>query len=194
MAITLDNDIAATGPDILPADRGAEKRSILQRIDHAIRVIGEVVLIGGLLLGLRVYVFQVFFFSGMAKLDDFEATVQQFGGTEIGFGEYNVEAYLPIGAHTAALLGTFTEIIAPLFVIVGLYARYAAMPLFVMAIMIQFYLGALPSDFGNPFHLTHEFLWFFALIPIMAMGPGVLSGDWLIRNFQGLKRLAGKTA
>lgn len=84
----------------------------------------------------RIYLgYFVFFVSGLAKLDDFEETVELFDVAEDG------EFALPfLPAEPAAYLATAGELILPILLILGLFTRFSAAGLFVMAAVIQFFV------------------------------------------------------
>ena len=74
------------------------------------------------LLGVRFYLFSVFFFAGFNKLKDWESTLFLF--------EY--EYMVPFLRHDiAAYLGTAAEITLPVLLLVGLITPVAAIGLFI---------------------------------------------------------------
>lgn len=120
---------------------------------------------------LRLAVFRVFFWSGLAKLDDWSSTLLLFEN------EYNV----PLLPHTlAAALAASAELGASLLVLAGLLTRLAALPLLGIALVIQFVLGAADPAYNQ---LQH-YLWMALLLTLIARGPGAWSLDaWLERRF-----------
>ncbi len=74
----------------------------------------------------------------------------------------------------ATILGTATELIAPVLLILGLASRFAAATLLVMVATIQFLV------YPNLW-LDHA-LWAAALLFILCRGPGLLSLDRLVGN------------
>jgi putative oxidoreductase len=120
-------------------------------------------------LAVRLYIAQVFFMSGRTKISDWDTTVYLFAS------EYKVPLLPP---EFAAMLGTTFELAMPLFLIVGLAARFAALPLFGMACVIQFVLGAANPDYDS----TEHFYWMFLLAMIVIRGAGTLSLDHVIRK------------
>jgi putative oxidoreductase len=120
-------------------------------------------------LAVRLYIANVFFTSGRTKIADWDSTVSLFES------EYQVPLLPP---ELAAYLGTAFELLMPLFFIVGLASRFAALPLFGMACVIQFVLGGANPDYDNPQH----FHWMFLLAMIVIRGAGTLSLDHLIRK------------
>ena len=65
----------------------------------------------------------------------------------------------------------------PVFLVLGLASRLAALPLIGMTLVIQFVLAADPA-YDNVEH----FYWLFLLGMIVIRGPGVLSLDYLIKR------------
>jgi putative oxidoreductase len=71
---------------------------------------------------------------------------------------------------------TAIELVCPILLVLGLAARLAALPMLVMALVIQFVVGA-----ADPaFHLTEHYYWMFLLAVIVTKGPGRLSLDHLL--------------
>jgi putative oxidoreductase len=123
-------------------------------------------------LAVRIWIGLVFFRSGLEKAKDWDATVFLFKE------EYQLPILPP---EIAAALGMTTEFCMPIFLILGLAARLAAMPLIIMTCVIQFVLGAAMPAYDSPEH----FYWLFLLCAIVVRGPGLLSLDHFIA-----KRLA----
>ena len=122
-------------------------------------------------LAMRLWIARIFFNSGLTKLRDWEATLFLF--------EY--EYQVPVLPHgLAASFATATEIAAPVFLVVGLASRLAAIPMLAMALVIQFALGSVNPAFDNVEH----FYWMFVLAMIVTRGPGRISLDhYLARRF-----------
>lgn len=131
--------------------------------------------VGGPLLDLviRLTMAPVFFRSGLQKLHDWPATVFLFET------EYQVPV-LPPGL--AAVLAAATELTMPVLLVLGLGTRLAALPLFVMAVVIQFVVGAHNPAFDNPQHI----LWMVLLASLVVRGGGALSLDHLIARRWGI--------
>lgn len=119
-------------------------------------------------LAVRLFIAQVFFQSGRTKLKDWDITVSLFAD------EYQVPVLPP---EIAAVLGTTFELAMPVFLVLGLGARFAALPLLGMACIIQFVLGGANPDYDSVEH----FYWMFLLGMIIIKGPGPISLDHLIR-------------
>ena len=77
-------------------------------------------------LCIRLYVGRVFLLSGLSKLGDWDATLALFRD------EYRVPLLPPA---VAALAGTFGETVFPVFLVLGLGARFAALGLTVVNIV-----------------------------------------------------------
>lgn len=118
---------------------------------------------------LRLWIGLVFFRSGLQKLDDWESTLFLF--------EY--EYAVPIlPFELAAYLGTAFELVMPILLFVGLAARMAAVPLLVMAMTIQFVLGANNAAYND----FNHYAWMVFTLVIIMRGPGKLSLDHVIRQ------------
>lgn len=116
----------------------------------------------------RLFIAEVFFRSGRTKIKDWDITVGLFAD------EYKVPVLPP---ELAAALGATFELAMPVFLVLGLGARLAALPLIGMACVIQFVLGAANPDYNS----TEHFYWMFLLGMIVIKGPGPISLDYLIR-------------
>jgi putative oxidoreductase len=118
-------------------------------------------------LFIRVLLFRVFFYAGTAKLGNWSGTLELFEY------EYQVPILPPM---LAAYMGTASELICSVLILIGLASRLATLPLIGITLTIQFVLGA-----ANPVYdqLDH-FLWLGLLAAVLARGPGVLSLDALL--------------
>ncbi len=153
----------------------------LRKVDRVIRILGDVLLIGGLLLAFRVYLFDVFWSSGVTKITDVETQMDIFASDpEVNFYGYNMgEILAPIPVSLSFWAATLTELVAAALVLVGLYARYAAVPIMVVAVVIQFVLGGRGGEYAQ-YQVLTEFLWLFAASLVVALGPGFFSLDRLL--------------
>ena len=121
--------------------------------------------------GVRAWMAEVFFSSGLTKIADWENTLFLFDF------EYAVPL-LPTA--WTAVFATGFEIVMPVFLILGFATRFAALPLLAMAMVIQFVLGADNAAYS---HVTHLY-WMILLATIVLRGGGKLSLDHLIsRHF-----------
>ncbi len=127
-------------------------------------------------LAVRLWIARVFFNSGLTKIHDWASTQFLFAY------EYQVPVLPP---DIAAVIGTSFELGMPVLLVLGLFARLAALPLLGMSLVIQFVLGA-----GNPaYDSVEHFYWMFLLLMIVVRGPGPLSLDHAIARW--LDRRAG---
>ena len=117
---------------------------------------------------LRVWIALVFFKSGLTKIEDFETTIMLFEE------EYQVPMLSP---YFAALSATFFELVMPVALVLGLATRFAAIPLLIMTVVIQFtYMD----------HVQHYY-WGIVLLGLILHGGGKLSADYLIERKYGGK-------
>jgi putative oxidoreductase len=123
-------------------------------------------------LAIRLWLAEVFFRSGLTKIQSWDTTVALFTY------EYHVPLLAP---ELAALLGTAIELVFPVLLAFGLGARAAAAVLFVFNIMAVVSYPDL-SEIG----LKDHQVWGLMLLVPLLHGPGKLSLDHLIR-----RRLAG---
>jgi len=130
-----------------------------------------------ILLLLRLWVANVFFRSGLTKLDDWDTTLLLF--TE----EYHVPLLPPA---LAAMMGTFGETVFSSLLVAGLFGRFAAAGLFVVNLMAVISYPGL-TDMTRQFH----YYWAMLLLVLFAFGPGGLSADHL---WQRWKQSASTTA
>lgn len=123
-----------------------------------------------LLLAARFWMASIFFKSGLLKIQDMGSTVFLF--TEV----HPVPLLAPV---LAAWLATGVELIASTMLAAGLLARLAALPMLAMTLVIQFVVGA-----ADPaFHIREHDYWMFLLGFVIALGPGALSLDAVIRRW-----------
>lgn len=113
----------------------------------------------------RVAVAAVFFKSGLTKIASWELTLQLFQD------EYAVPL-LPV--PVAATLAAATELSMPVFLVLGLGARLAALPLLGMTLVIQLFV--------YPENWAEHLMWASLLLFIATRGAGTLSLDHLIRR------------
>ena len=113
------------------------------------------------LLLLRIWIADVFFTSGLAKINDWESTLALFQY------EHPVPG-LPV--PLAAVMGTGVELICPVLLVLGLGTRFAAIPLLVMVAVIE--LTYMP-------HKDHQ-AWALVLLVLLTVGAGKWSFDALL--------------
>lgn len=117
-------------------------------------------------LGARFYVAQVFFLSGLTKLNDWETTVALFTD------EYQVPVLSPT---LAALAGTAGELVLPVLLLLGLAGRFAALGLFVLNAVAVISLAEIA-----PAALQQHVFWGSLLMALLLWGPGRWSLDRLL--------------
>lgn len=118
-------------------------------------------------LGLRIFPAMVFFQSGRTKVEGL------FTIKDSTYFLFQHEYALPVIPHQlAAVMGTVSEHVLPVLLIIGFLARFSALGLLAMTLVIQtfVYPGA---------WITHG-LWAAALLPTVAYGPGRLSLDYVL--------------
>ena len=125
-----------------------------------------------LFLAIRLWMAEIFFRSGLLK-------IQNLDGAVFLFSEVHPVPFLP--PSLAAYLVTTIELVCPALLALGLAARLAALPMLAMALVIQFVIGS-----ADPaFYLTEHYYWMFLLAVIVTKGPGRLSIDHLLARRLG---------
>lgn len=123
-------------------------------------------------LAVRLWVANVFFKSGLVKIQSWESTVALFTY------EYSVPYLSP---ELAAYLGVFSELFFPVLLAVGLAGRLSAGALFVFNIVAVISYPAL----NGPGLEQHQ-VWGLLLLVSFLHGPGKLSVDhWIGKRFFG---------
>lgn len=121
-------------------------------------------------LGIRLWIANIFFKSGLTKIKTWDSTVMLF--------EYEYE--VPILSPTiAAFLGTAAELALPVLIAVGLAGRVSAFSLFVFNIVAAVsypFLWTPDGAVGLAQHVT----WGILLAVMVAHGPGMFSLDHLL--------------
>lgn len=110
-------------------------------------------------LAARIYIGLDFFRSGLAKLDDFEETLELFE-------EDWVVPLLP--SNVSAYLATAGELVLPIMLFLGLFTRIGAAGLFVMALVIEIFV--FPGT-------VQHYYWMIILAMLVAQGGHKLSLD-----------------
>jgi putative oxidoreductase len=120
-------------------------------------------------LAIRLYVANVFFRSGLLKIDNWDGTLYLFEN------EYKVPLLAPAAA---AWLGTFAELFFPVLLALGLATRFAAFSLFVFNIVAVISFWHVLSQ--NQAALNSHWYWSVLLAVTLFHGPGKLSLDYWI--------------
>jgi putative oxidoreductase len=124
------------------------------------------------LLASRLYVAQVFFMSGLTKLNDWGTTVALFTD------EYKVPFLSPA---VAAVMGTAGELVLPVLLVLGFCGRFAALGLFVVNAVAVIALTEIP-----PAALQQHVFWGWMLACIAIVGTGQWAVDaWLKKRWTG---------
>lgn len=125
-------------------------------------------------LTIRLFMANIFFKSGWLKFQnllnhDWESTVYLF---------QDVFPVPGVPADIAAVAGTTGELVLPILLALGLFARVGAAGMIIMTLVFQFLV---PPEYGiaNPQH----YYWMLLLGVIFVKGPGVLSLDYLLRRW-----------
>lgn len=119
-------------------------------------------------LGVRLWVANVFWKSGVQSLRDWQSTVDLFTY------EFHVPLLSPL---VAAAVGTGVEIIFPVFLALGLAGRFSAGVLFIFNIMAVISYPGL-----NNVGLKDHIYWGILLLVSFLHGPGKISIDQFIRR------------
>jgi putative oxidoreductase len=123
-------------------------------------------------LGLRLYVANVFFKSGLTKIQTWESTLYLFRDV------YQVPLLPP---EFAAYLATGAELGLSVLLVVGLFGRFAAAGLFILNLVAVISYYSELSDAGIYQHLS----WGILLGVLLVMSRGVWSADsWLEKRLQ----------
>ena len=121
-----------------------------------------------LLLAQRLGIAAVFFMSGRTKVDGW-LTVN-----DSAFELFRTDYALPlIKPEIAAYAAAYSEHLFPLLLVLGLFTRFAATALLIMTLVIEIFVY--PDAW--PTHLS----WAGLLLPLIALGGGKLSLDWVLR-------------
>jgi putative oxidoreductase len=121
-------------------------------------------------LGLRLYLANIFWKSGLNKLQSWDSTIALFEN------EYQVPLLSP---HAAAVLGTGAELVLPVLLAAGLAGRFAALALFVFNIVAVISYPDL-----NEVGLKDHVYWGILLLVPLLHGTGKFALDhWLVRRW-----------
>lgn len=127
-----------------------------------------------LLLIIRIYWGWEFFLAGKGKLMDLEKPTDYFQSLGIPF------------PHAQAMLVGATECFGGLLLLVGCCSRLISIPLTILLTVAYLTadLDTVKMVFSDPdkFLAASEFLFLFAVVLVLAFGPGKFSIDWLIKQ------------
>ncbi len=151
-----------------PANSVSIVTSTLDRVQPVVQILQRASPLAD--LALRLWVANVFWKSGLTKIQSFETTVFLFTH------EYHVPLLSP---QVAATLGTFTELFFPVLLALGLAGRFSAAVLFIFNIVAVISYPDL-----NEFGLEQHQIWGLMLLVLVLHGPGKLSIDhWIARRW-----------
>jgi len=119
-------------------------------------------------IAVRLYLFKVFFFSGLTKIQSWDSTVNLFY-------DYNVPL-LP--AETAAAMASAGELILPVLLLTGLFSRPAGIGLFILNAVALYSYSI--QDYANMVGTIDHLLWGFMLLVYVIFGASKFSLDYLI--------------
>lgn len=131
------------------------------------------------LLLMRIWIAIVFWHAGLVKLADPIGTQYLF----------NQEYHVPVlSGNAAAFLGTWTELITPWLLVLGIAGRPTAAILFVYNIVaVISYPDLWPNGFWTGLFNVEDFadhkIWGLMLLTVVAWGPGTLSVDALLKRW-----------
>lgn len=117
-------------------------------------------------LAMRLWMGQIFWFSGLTKLQDWDNAISLFENI------YNVPLLSPA---LAACMATTFELLCPIALLFGVATRLAVLPMLGMTAVIQFFV--LPAQYN-----LHT-LWALVLFALLCYGPGAISLDHLLKRF-----------
>jgi len=122
-------------------------------------------------LVVRLWVAQVFFLSGLTKLQSWSGTLALFKY------EYEVPVLPPA---VAAVLGTAAELTLPILIAIGLATRLSSLALFLFNLVAVYAYGSFLFSAEGAAGLQQHILWGALLAMLVFHGPGKLSADYLI--------------
>ena len=161
--------------------RGSSRLQLLGVADRAIGVIRAIAQPSFVQLVLRIALAVPFWRSGILKWSGF----LQLNDTAVQLFSDEFKLHLPGGPYSfpapevMAFMSGSAEILAPIFLVLGLATRFAALALLVMTCIVE-----LTVPDGWPVHIT----WAAMALCIMAWGPGRLSVDYGIRKALRINR------
>ena len=161
--------------------RGGLKLQLCTAIDKAVALVSSIAPPSFVQLLLRVALAVPFWRSGILKWSGF----LQLNDTAVLLFSDEFKLHLPGGPYSfpapelMAFMSGSVEILAPIFLVLGLATRLAALVLLAMTCIVE-----LTVPDGWPVHIT----WAAMAMGIMAWGPGRLSVDHTIATVGGMHR------
>ena len=155
--------------------RGSGKLQLLGLVERAIGAIRAIARPSFVQLVLRIALAVPFWRSGILKWSGF----LQLNDTAVLLFSDEFKLHLPGGPYSfpapevMAFMSGSVEILAPIFLVLGLATRFAALVLLFMTCIVE-----LTVPDGWPVHIT----WAAMALAIMAWGPGRLSVDYGIEK------------
>jgi len=123
----------------------------------------------------RLYVANIFFMSGLTKIQSWQSTINLFQY------EYSVPL---LSAQWAAITGTAAELILPVLLVLGLGGRLAILLFFAYnALTVAFYPYLWTQD--GAMGLSQHITWGLLLMMLMFHGPGKISLDYWLNKLYG---------
>lgn len=133
-------------------------------------------------LGLRLYMANVFYKSGILKLNDL---LNDNWAHAVGLFQ-DVTPVPFLAAEIAAPMGMVGELLFSALLALGLFGRLGALGIVGMSALISFSFWYFnPDDFVQ--YYDEQLRWILLTLPILVRGPGVLSVDYLIVKKCGMR-------
>jgi putative oxidoreductase len=161
--------------------KGGLKPQLCAAVDKAVAIVRTIAQPSFVQLVLRVALGVPFWRSGILKWSGF----LQLNDTAVLLFSDEFKLHLPGGPYSfpapgiMAFMSGSVEILAPIFLILGLATRFAALALLAMTCIVE-----LTVPDGWPVHIT----WAAMALGIMAWGPGRLSVDHAIATVSAIHR------
>ena len=164
--MTAHNATAGRESPVMPASNivmPASNIAHIMEFAHACFGVSNRTLFPILDLLMRLWLAQTFWVSGVIKIMDWEKALF------LAEYEYPVSWLAP---QTAAIIGVGIEILGPIFFLLGLATRFAALPMLILSVVVQIEYLAIP---------VHEF-WAILFGWYVVRGAGPISLDGLLRR------------
>lgn len=129
-------------------------------------------------VGIRLWLAQIFFMSGLTKIQSWETTKMLFAY------EYNVPLLPP---ELAAFLGTGAELVLPVLLVLGILTRPTALALFVFN-----YIAVISYPDISPAGVANHIMWGVMLAATFFNSGGFLSLDHWVKSVY-TKKITGQS-